>query len=299
MLNLGETQPTAKKVRAILPDPDAAAAVWLAGQIGDAAIAVRTVTGKLTPSLARLLLARNPDNRRLSADAVEKYARDIANGNWRFNGEPIVIAKDGLLNDGQHRCEAVVMAGEAISVVFVFGVDRESRFTLDQGKMRQAGDYLGMHGHSDPVALAAAAAMLWQFRSHGRLSTASVMRPTKGEVLAIVGQTPTLAAGLDVADRKGCNLVGGRAMLAFCHCIFAERAGTPAATAFIDSLLTGAALPSRDPILYARNRLSDMRGRLRPNEKAELIIRAWNAHRRREQPKTLAILDGALPPVER
>lgn len=299
MLNLSEAQPTAKKVRAVLPDPDAVAAAWLAAQIEDAGDAVRTVTGKLTPSLARLLLARNQDNRRLSADAVEKYARDIVNGNWRFNGEPIVIAKDGLLNDGQHRCEAVVLAGEAISVIFVFGVDRDSRFTLDQGKMRMAGDYLGMHGHADPVALAAAAAMLWQFRNHGRLSTASIMRPTKTEVLATVGQTPSLSAALRVADRKGCNLVGGRAMLAFCHCIFGERAGEAAATAFIDSLLTGASLSSRDPILYARNRLSDMRGRLRPNEKAELILRAWNAHRRREQPKTLPILDGALPTVER
>lgn len=299
MLNLGEAQPTAKKVRALSPDPDAAAAAWLAAHLAEGQSGVVTVTGKLTPALARLFLARNPDNRRLSADAVEKYARDIVNGNWRFNGEPVVISKDGMLNDGQHRCEAVVLAGEAISAIFVFGVDRDSRFTLDQGRPRKASDYLGMHGHTDAVALSAAATMLWQYRNHGRLSSASLFRPTKGEVLAIVGSTPSLAASLGVADRKGCNLVGGRAMLAFCHCVFAERAGAAAAASFIDSMLTGAALSSRDPILYARNRLMDMRGRLHTNEKAELIFRAWNAHRRHEQPKTLAILDGALPAVER
>lgn len=299
MLNLSEAGRTEKKVRALSPDPDAAASAWLNAHLAEGMSGVVTVTGKLTPSLARLLLARNPDNRRLSADAVEKYARDIVNGNWRFNGEPIVISKDGLLNDGQHRCEAVVMASEAISVIFVFGVDRDSRFTLDQGKMRMAGDYLGMHGHSDPVALAAAAGMLWQYRSHGRVSTQSTMRPTKGEVLAVVSNTPGLAASLATVDRKGSNLVGGRAMLAFCHCVFSERAGTTAATAYIEALTGGAGLSSRDPILYARNRLIGMRGRLRSNEKAELIFRSWNAHRRGEQPKVLPILDGDLPPVER
>jgi len=299
MLNLGEAGRTEKKVRALSPDPDAAAAAWLSAHLAEGLSGVVTVTGKLTPSLARLLLARNPDNRRLSADAVEKYARDIANGNWRFNGEPVVISKDGLLNDGQHRCESVVLANEPISVVFVFGVDRDSRFTLDQGQMRKASDYLGMHGHTDAVALSAAATMLWQYRSHGRLSPQSVFRPTKGEVLAIVSQTPSLSVSLKVVDRKGCNLVGGRAMLAFCHCVFSERSGEAAATAFVDSLITGASLSSRDPILYARNRLSDMRGRLHTNEKSELIFRAWNAHRRHEQPKTLAILNGALPAVER
>lgn len=299
MLNLGEAQPTAKKARVLSHDPDAAAAVWLAAQIANAGDAVRTVTGKLTPSLARLLLACNPDNRRLSADAVEKYARDIANGNWRFNGEPVVIAKDGLLNDGQHRCEAVILAGEAISVVFVFGVDRDSRFTLDQGKMRKAGDYLDMHGHADTLVLAACAGLLWQYRTHGRLSGQMHFRPTKGEVLAVVENTPRLVDAVAAVPKKGSQTAGGRGLLTLCYYVFSEKAGAAAAGEFVSALMSGAALSTRSPILYVRNRLIDSSGRLSINERAELIFRAWNAHRRGEHPKVLPILDGTLPAVER
>lgn len=299
MLNLSEAQQSAKKVRALSPAPDAAAAAWLAGQIANAGGTVHTVTGKLTPSLARHLLARNPDNRTISADAVEKYARDIVNGNWRFNGEPIVIAKDGLLNDGQHRCEAVVLADEAISVVFVFGVDRDSRFTLDQGKMRKAGDYLGMHGHADTLVLAASAGLLWQYRTHGRLSGQMHFRPTKGEVLAVVEKTPRLVEAVAAVPKKGSQTAGGRGLLTLCYYLFSEKAGDAAAGEFILALMSGAALSTRSPILYVRNRLIDSSGRLSINERAELIFRAWNAHRRGEQPKVLPILDGMLPPVER
>lgn len=299
MLNLGEQAHTEKKARALSPDPDAAAAVWLAGQLADAADGVRTVTGNLTPSLARLLLARNPDNRRLSADSVEKYARDIVNGNWRFNGEPVVVAKDGLLNDGQHRCEAVVLAGEAISVVFVFGVDRDSRFTLDQGRMRKAGDYLNMHGHDDALVLASAAGHLWQYRTQNRLSSQMRYRATKSEVLALVENTPGLVDAVAAIPKKGSQTVGGRSLLALCYFVFSEKAGPAAAGEYIAALMSGASLSVRSPILYARNRLIDSTGRLLINERAELMFRSWNAHRRGEHPKVLPILDGELPKLER
>ena len=49
----------------------------------------------------------------------------------------------------------------------------------------------------------------------------------------------------------------------------------------------------------ARNRLMAERGRLKTNEKAELIIRAWNASRRGDKVASLPIKGGALPTVER
>jgi hypothetical protein len=65
------------------------------------------------------------------------------------------------------------------------------------------------------------------------------------------------------------------------------------------SLISGANLLSNDPILYARNRLMAER-RLKLNEKAKLIFRAWNAHRRGEVPRSLIVneRDSTLPMVE-
>lgn len=272
---------------------------WLNEAISSAQNKVRTFVIDLTPALARALLARNPANRKISLNMVEKYARDMSQDGWAFNGEPIIVSCGGHLNDGQHRCEAVIQSGRTIPVVLVIGTDRASRLTIDQGKNRMAGDYLAMDGHTDGTALAAAAGYLWQYEHHGRLSGQAFYRPTKTEVMAVVAATPDLTASLSAVPKKGSDAVGGRSMLAFAHLLFARRAGKPAADEFLDMLVTGINLSANSPVLYARNRLTTNRGRLRPNEKAELILRAWGAWRRRETPKTLPILNDALPIVER
>lgn len=279
---------------------DYVASAWLDGEITKAErLGVTTQVIDLTPALARVLLTRNPNNRKLSSNAVANFARDMANGSWSFNGEPVIIAGDGLLNDGQHRCAAVVESNTTVRVVLVIGTARESRLTLDQGRNRLSADYLSMNGYVDAAALAAAGGYLWQYQNHGRLSRQRPMRPTKGEVLAIVDATPGLVRSLAAIPTKNSDIAGGRATLAFCHWLFSMRTTTEEATAFIEKLTGGAGLLARDPILYARNRLSVERGRMGPNEKAELIFRAWNADRRGETPKTMPVLGGALPLLER
>jgi hypothetical protein len=275
------------------------ATVWLDEMVHRSQLVMFTGTVKLTPVLARVLLSRNPGNRKVSDSYVESYARDIETGSWSFNGEPIIVSKEGWLNDGQHRCEAVIMANKSIDVVFVVGAERDSRLTLDQGRNRMAADYLSMNGHHDATTLAAAAGFVWQYLRAGQVSRHWKYRPTKGEILAFVDETPTVIASLSAIPRKGSDTAGGRSTLAFCHWAIAQRANFADASTFTDSLVVGAGLLVRDPILYARNRLAAERSRLSPNQKSEMIFRAWNAHRRRETPKTLPILDGALPVLER
>lgn len=305
MLKVAQNSDTGKAPRVLKSLPELAlvseddrAVQWLDGLVASAKGAVVTQTIELSPSIARALLARNPDNRHVSDTNVSKFARDISNGAWRLNGEPIIVASDGSLNDGQHRCMAVVEAETSISVVLVVGTGRETRFTLDQGRTRSAGDYLSMNGHVDSLALAAVGSYVWQRAQRGSLSTQALHRPTKGEVLATISEHPDLVDSLSFVPKKGCDNVGGRSLLAFCHWTFKNAANGHAAGSFITALVTGVSLSARDPILYARNRLMAERGRLKANEKAELIFRAWNSHRRRETPKTLPILGGTLPAVE-
>lgn len=281
--------------------PDRNASLWLDDQIARSQNGVITQVIDLSPPLARVLLARNPSNRKISANTVENYARDMANGAWSFNGEPIIVSHDGFLNDGQHRCEAVLASNATIQTVLVIGPERASRLTLDQGKMRMAGDYLGMNGHIDSVALAAVAKYVWQHSRLGMLSSLSQLSPTKSEILDLVEKTPSIAESLKTIPAKGSDSVGGRSILAFAHWTFAKAGGSKTnADLFIESLVKGSNLGVRSPILYARNRLMSERGRLKPNEKAELMIRAWNANRRGDNKVgSLPIKGGALPAVER
>lgn len=254
---------------------------------------------QLTPILAAALLERNPANRKLSERLVETYTYEIAGGRWVFNGEPIIIADDGLLNDGQHRCEAVVRAARSIEVIMVVGVSRTSRTTLDQGRARTAGDYLGMDGHSNSTHLATAANYAWQYSVRGQLASGSAHRGTKSEIMAFVADHPVLSRSVTLAQNTKSRMIGGNAFVAFCHfaiCAAARRRED--ADQFFYSLLEGDGLKTGNPILYTRNRLIGMSGSRDVNGKAELVFRGWNAHSRGTKLQRIQLTGGVLPVLE-
>lgn len=274
------------------------AAMWLDEEVKKAKKGVTTQVIDLTPAIAEVLLSRNDGNRKISPHYVDAYARDIEHDNWRFNGEPLIVSHDGKLNDGQHRCAAVVEANKQITAVLVIGVSRDTRTTLDQGRIRTAGDYLSMEGHVDANVLAAAAGYIWQWQTRGQLSPGGTQKPTKSELLDLVESAPDIANSVASIPRKGAPAAGGHSMLAFCHWAFSRTAPKADVDTFILGLTGGANLLSRDPILYIRNRLIGERGRLRLNDKAELIFRGWNAHRRGESVSRIPIVGSVLPVVE-
>lgn len=277
---------------------DHRAAMWLDEEVKKSKKGVTTQVVELTPALARVLIERNENNRKISPFFVDLYARDISHGAWRFNGEPIIVSSEGTLNDGQHRALAVIDADKSITVPLVIGVDRDTRTTLDQGRIRTAGDYLAMGGYVDPNVLAAAANYVWQWQTRGMLAGDGKSKPSKSELLELVQQQPDIAKCQAAVPRKGAPAVGGMSMLTFCHYAFSRTAPFVEVTSFIEALTGGASLLSRDPVLYARNRLITERGRLRLNDKAEMIFRGWNAHRKGEKVTRLPILGGVLPVVE-
>jgi len=278
--------------------PDKRAADWLETQIAKSKDGVTSLVTELTPALARVLLNRNDGNRKISDSIVAGYARDMAHGAWLFNGEPVIVSADGKLNDGQHRCEAVILANVSVSALFVFGVERKTRTTLDQGKIRTVGDFLSMGGHVNTNHLGAAANCAWMYQAHGKIVRGGNQRATKSEVIAFVDTNPDIVKSVSFVQKSGSAPVGGPTILAFVHWVLWQRAGRQKADIFIDKLIDGADLNASSPILYVRNRLIVGRGRLRPNDKAELIFKAWNAYRRNETPRHMETT-GTLPKLEK
>ena len=252
---------------------------------------------ELTPVLAEMLLGRNIDNRTVSATKVEQYVTDIKNGSWELNGESVKIADDGSMNDGQHRCQAVVLSGRSIKTDFRFGVTRNSRMTLDQGRARIAGDYLAMEGIPNGNVAAAVAALVFLYERYQSVVSTPERQPTKAEVRDAFHANPKISDSIRVVPQKGATNAGGMSVLAFCH-YFLSKKDPAAATAFIKSLVKGTDLSADDPIYLCREQLRQ-RMRLTRDEKVELIFHAWNAHRRGKRLKMLKILGRGLPAVER
>ena len=83
----------------------------------------------ITPKLAKELLKLNVRNyRTLRKNVVEKYSKDIAKGLWEKNGEPIVISKDGIMRNGQHRLNGIVKSGVPALIYVIFDADTTAMF---------------------------------------------------------------------------------------------------------------------------------------------------------------------------
>lgn len=253
---------------------------------------------ELTPVLAEILLQRNPANRTLVATKLADYCHDIEAGNWELNGEAILISKDGLMNDGQHRCTAVIHTGRSIKTVITFGVSRDSRVTVDQGAVRTAGDYLAMDGVESSKSAAAVAGMLWQYANIGKISRQTEYRPTKAQVREAFTAHESINDSIRAVHHKGVVLVGGTSTLAFCHYLFAKR-DKAAADFFVQRLIKGDRLAASSPIFRCRERLLSNR-KMDVGQKVELIFRTWNAFRLNKKfAANASPTTGTLPKLER
>lgn len=239
----------------------------------------------ITPAIARRLLELNDDNRNLRPTLVQAIAQDIENNRWQLNGESIVVSRDGYLNDGQHRLHAVIQADKPIQSVVMFGVGRDSRFTVDMGVARTVGNFLAMKGRQYSNVVPSVARLMLAY-NEGTTSAANVggkSRFTKQDLLA-----RAMRFGPEVVDaisRIGQSEFGrsvhGHAFLTAAYLILKEH-HQENCELFFDKLLSGAGLPEDSAVLWLRNRLFDaarssLRGLLRAEDRLEIVLRYYNA----------------------
>jgi hypothetical protein len=104
----------------------------------------------------------NPNNRPFYPSNCESLVQEILNKRWRFNGEPIIVGKTGLLLNGQHQLVGLVLAEQdrtgkqathwatlwdgpvTMLKTIQYGVEEDDNTvnTLDTGKPRSLADAL-------------------------------------------------------------------------------------------------------------------------------------------------------------
>lgn len=121
---------------------------------------VGTLTGLVTPDVARWLLELNTDNRPLSESAVRRFREILQQGRWINTGEPVIVSTEGILNDGQHRLTAIMRTGIPAVIDIRFGIERQAFKVTGTGTRRTAGNVLAMGGHKMATAQAGIARLL-------------------------------------------------------------------------------------------------------------------------------------------
>ena len=231
----------------------------------------------VTPEMAQMLLDRNWENRLIRKSVVNSYAQAMLRGEWSLNGEYIIISSNGVLNDGQHRLLAVIENGLPVVMGLQFGVERNSRTTLNTGFKRTLADHLTMRGQGNAHLLSATIRLAWNYDS-GIYSLSQA--PSVDQAFNYIEENPGVKEFLSIGASFGTQFSTSGSQFAFAAFVCArENHGT--SRELIDRVKDGLGLESANlPAARVRERLmQNLTNKLplRRNEPSAIYIKAFNA----------------------
>jgi hypothetical protein len=261
---------------------------------------IQIATELLNADDARLLLINNSVNRRISQPAIIKIARDMTEGRWGVNPQPVMVSRDGRLIDGQHRLLGLIAADEMkpgvkVAMMIARNVPESVFDVVDQGQPRSSSQTLSIHGiHNSAVVAAAGRYVLRYERFPDRIWSGAV-DVSKAQVIDFVLKSQDEVQLLETASMYHLNVLasGWTALhwLVIRHSRLAESWAE-----FSEGVRSGSGLAIGDPRLTLRNRVSSGyekwgggQGRL------GVYIKAWNACVEGREVKLLRFTRDSLP----
>lgn len=248
----------------------------------------------VTPDIAEHHLKNNGINRPLNKGHVKKLANVILRGEWEMNGSPIRYARTGRLIDGQHRLNAVIMAGVPVPMLFVYGLEESSFDTIDVGgRARIAADVLQIVGVKNATTAAATATLIHKHRKLGNPYGAGDENPSPRQIEDMLSSSPEIEECVSYAMTNRSKFIPPSHIAFMRHCFIHEwGCEEHLVDGFFDGLLNGVGLSTGDPVLLARERLLDSKtGTSKTPLKllVALIFKAFRYHLAGRQLKILKI----------
>lgn len=230
------------------------------------------------PEAAKAMLSTyHVDYRKYRRSYGEGLARDMAAGNWVFDGSPIRTDVDDNLIDGSHRLNAVVISNTTQQFLHVGKLPVGAYDTIDTGLARNYADSLRRRGYKNANMRTALVKLIERWESGKSLG--DTKRLTMSEIEAIHDKhvdTVSRALSLSVGSVNRCNLPG--ALLAFSWWLLSEHDATKAKM-FMTQFVEGENIRKGMPAYALRSRLYDMQENGAPrNEYMYLVLRAWKAY---------------------
>jgi hypothetical protein len=123
-----------------------------------------TKTLLIDKSLAEAVLEYNTANRSLNRRKVDRLVEQMRSNTFENTGEPIIVSREGVLNDGQHRLVAVVEADVVVEMDVRFGIARRVFPKTNTGTSRSSSDVLAIRGVAGGASIAPAVRLLILYR---------------------------------------------------------------------------------------------------------------------------------------
>lgn len=253
---------------------------------------VRAEVVSVTPAMAETWLVLNRHNRIIRPGDVDKYARDMAAGAWKLNGEAVKFSRgpNRVILDGQHRLLAIVQSGVTVDILVIEGLEPQTQDTMDSGVKRTAADVLSLSGERNASILAGIARRVFIWERSGHKSVQTTFTPTtNNEVISTLHAFPDIRTAAEFTTSIGRGVEMAPSMLGFCFWVLSRINAAHAAT-FFEGLATGANLDREDPVLVLRNKLVEARkSQMRTPDHVLIsyMFKAWNASRKGQRIRLL------------
>lgn len=244
-----------------------------------------TRTVIITPEVARKLLDTvNTKNRPKRDQRTDEFVAIINDGEWGVTHQGGAIDTNGVLQDGQHRLEAIWKTNKPQAMQFSVGMPPGNFTKVDTPMVRRARDAAYMRGEANVLTLTAAARLILQFDRHGadlhlKAGRRKVTLDAIDQAIAAMGDPLREAVARSHKIRREIKITA-TALAAAIYLIGRRMPdGDPRVDAFFNDIESGADVEKYDGAwLLRRYFIRNDAAVGRPSTYASLayIIKAWN-----------------------
>jgi hypothetical protein len=256
-------------------------------------LSVTTGWNDIDPLKALDLIKRNRPgaNRKIDPGTVFYYANQMAHGDWKATGQPILIDENGRLIDAQHRVLAVLISGAMITSFVVTGIKAIPNLFayIDNSRSRTVATALqtsGLDGVSATIAQMIKLGEEIKAGVYDQTGAKSITRMSPADVLNIVNVYPNAqkAARSAASDwDEAADYIGKkRVIVAYLGMRIMDLYGEEVADDFFEDLMDTDVQRSHDhPIAALRREIDkDKRSTGKQMKKQHMLaamIKAFNA----------------------
>lgn len=253
---------------------------------------MKTEVRKINKTTAEKMLKKNYSNRKLTRSNVLFLSKQMKEGKWLFDGQPIRFDEFGRLLDGQHRLNAVIDSDTTQEFLIVSGVPSEAFVVMDTGKNRSGGDALSILGISYANYISATARLVIKHKKgNHHKSGGGASKISNTDIVNWYNENKGIE---EIAKRshdlnKAFSKILSMSYIMYLIYVFSEK-NVIEADIFIDELCYGTNLDRKSPSNVLRRVLiSDKMSKssMSANHKNAIIFKAWNAFRMK---KSISIL---------
>jgi hypothetical protein len=244
----------------------------------------------VTPELAKLILAKNKQNRPLNKTNLLYLKNEALSGRWKEVSDSIQITSEDLLNNGQHRLTVIKDLKIPLSLRIETNVDPTTFTVIDTGKKRDGVDVLSIK-HVENASVTATTIRFIKFVENGY---SGHLKVSNQDMVEFIDKNPSLVDSIKfgVSYYKKGNKVVTAPLLATMH-FFLKKNYQHKGEEFLIKLALGNNIEPNCPSGSLRNRFISIKTEKHVIMRSEFLLQfmivAWNKYISGEKIKAIKL----------